>query len=289
MAITVGHGHGPRVAGQWIAGKAALRYRPAVANQPQVDGVAPEIRGILLALQATGAGDSALHVLAERLREPARLAWRALLALDEATRSRSLATWRAQATSGLPTGFPCLHPSWAAEAVADEPPAIVAAVRGDAADGRAEPPETARELARLAFSHLAPLCESEAGPLATRLLALEPDDLVVELRRRGARTVGRSLAGAPPALRARAMAGVGEPWAAEMAAGSREPATREERAAARALATAGATSDGPTADDRLLAVGIAATKAELEGEGAGSLLRLAGRLPAALGRALVGW
>lgn len=266
-----------------------MRYGPPVANQPQLDGASPEIRGILLALQLTGAGDSALASLATALRGPVLQAWRSLQELDQVARSQALATWRAQAESGLPSGFSSLHPSWAEAALAGEPPAIVAAVYGDAPEHRVEARATARELARLAFSHLAPLCDGETGPCAARLLALAPDELMAELKRRGARTVGRSLGGARPTLRARAMAGLGEPWAAEMAEGFREPASRAERAAARALAGAGAASRAQTADDRLLAIGVAAAKAELEVEGSGSLRRLAGRLPETLGRALVGW
>jgi len=240
-------------------------------------------------LALTDEGDANLAALTSQLREPARQAWRAWQALDQAARARVLAAWRAEAAGGLSLGLSRLHPSWAQEALADEREVVVAAIRGDVPDGQRMPRETARELARLAFLHLAPLWESEAGPLAVPLVAMAPDDLVTEIKRRGARTVGRSLAGAPLALRARAMAGAGEPWAREIAATSRVEVTIAERAAARALAAAGAASDGRTADDRLLAVGLAATQAELAGEGPGSLWRLAGRLPAPLGRALIGW
>jgi hypothetical protein len=266
-----------------------LRYRSAVTGLPHVDDASPEIQGILLALEATAAEESVFPVLADALHEPALAAWRSLRALDDATRSRLLATWRARAASGLPSGFSFLHPSWAAEALAREPQVVVAAIRGNASGVPSVPRETARELARLAFSHLAPLCESEPGPRVTRLLALEPEDLVAELKRRGARTVGRSLAGTPPTLRARAMAGVGEPWAREIAAASMAAATSEERADALTLAGAGSDCEGWTAEQRLLAIGIAATRAEFGAEGSGALARLAGRLPAALGRGLIGW
>jgi hypothetical protein len=144
-------------------------------------------------------------------------------------------------------------------------------------------------LARLAFARLAALCAGEAGPLARELCALGTDELLSEITSRGARVVGRSLAGAPPALRARAMAAAGEPWARAIAAGTLEAVAKEAQREAATLARAAGGTETGAARERLLAIGLAQLKIELEHEHPGSRLRVAGRLPAPLGRSLAGW
>ena len=254
-----------------------------------LDTVDAEISGMLLALTGLGADESALQALDRARRASCARAWQALRELDESERARTLEGWRVGAACTLPMGLRSLHQSWIDDALAGESAEVVGAIRRGLGARGAIPEETGRELARMAFGRLAPLCESMAGPLAERLCGLEFDGLLAEVTRRGARAVGRSLAAAAPSLLARAMASVGEPWAAEIAVGAWEPATAERRAAAAALASAATASEGHTAGERLLAVGLASLKAELAAEGAGSRMRVAGRLPAALGRALIGW
>ncbi|MBN2575820.1 MAG: hypothetical protein JXP73_14735 [Deltaproteobacteria bacterium] len=260
-----------------------------MASEISAAGLDGHERGLLLALFLLGAEESALPAIDEDRRVALRLAWQALCAADEPTRARTLAAWRAEAASALPEGLLRLHPSWIEDALADERAEVVAMIRATGAAGSGIPEETSREIARLAFGHLGPLCESEAGPLAERLCALGFDDLISDIARRGARVVGRSLAGTAPALRARAMAAAGEPWAQEIAAASAKRLSPEERAAAAELAAQAGASEERTPRDRLLAVGLAALKAELAAEAPGSCLRVAGRLPAPLGRVLAGW
>lgn len=259
-----------------------------MASETSVDGVVPEIRGLVLVLEDSGAAEAALGALSGSLDEDVRRARRRLEALPPVDRGRVLERWRAQARCPWATVIAALHPSWAEEALAGEPDAIVAAVRGTMASEDATPRPEARELARLAFCRLTQLDGCADGPLAERLCAMESGQLLEELTRRGAHIVGRSLAGATPALRARAMARAGEPWAQEIARGARE-AESDARPGAAAFVTAGTGADGRTPAERLLAVGLAEMKARLEEEGRGSLCRVAGRLPAALGRVLVGW
>jgi hypothetical protein len=266
-----------------------LRYRPAVTGKDLVDTVDPEVRGILLALQLLGAGESALAALGDRHREPCRQAWAKLRTLEEPARARTHAAWHAEATSAVPAGLSRLHPSWIEETLAGERPQVLAALRPDAGSSSPIPVEAAREIARMGFARLLPLCEGTAGPLAERLCAMAFDELLTEVARRGARAVGRSLAGAAPALRARAMASAGEPWAQEIAAGALETVSTEARAAAVAGASRALAAAGSTMRERLLAVGLVALKAELEEDKEGSSFRVAGRLPAPLGRALLGW
>jgi hypothetical protein len=266
-----------------------MRYPAAMESESSAEIVEGEMRGILLAVELLGADEAALQALDEQRRESCARAWRTLCALDEPARARTIAAWRAEAASALPAGLSRLHPSWIEEALAGERTEVVAAIRPAPTAARAIREETARELARLAFGRLAPLCESTAGSLGQSLCDLEFEELLSEVTRRGARVVGRSLAGAAPSLRARAMASAGEPWAQDIAAASLATVSSAERAAATVDASAPAASEGRTARERMLAIGLASLKAELKAEGAGSPFRVAGRLPAPLGRSLVGW
>jgi hypothetical protein len=266
-----------------------LRYRLTVTSKNPVDTVEPEVRGILLALRLLDAGEEALVALDDRRREPCRQAWAKLCTLDTPARVRTLAAWRAEATCAVPANLSRLHPSWIEETLAGEQPQVLAALRPNAGMNGPIPMAVARELARLAFAGLLPLCEGAAGPLAERLCAMEFDELVTEVTRRGARAIGRSLAGAAPTLRARAMASAGEPWAREIATGALETVSTEERAAAVGAASRAVAAAGNLMRERLLAVGLCALRAELEVEHRGSPFRVAGRLPAPLGRALLGW
>lgn len=260
---------------------AHLRYAAAVLDM----GIAPapdaEVRGVLLAVLALGADASSFAPLDGGRGAACLDAWRALHGLDDVERRRLLADWQAEATSVIPKALARLHPTWCERALAGEHRDIVTAI---AAAGPG-----ARELARMAFGPLFPLCEATPGPLGERLCRLSFDALQVALTRRGARLLGRSLAWATPRLRARAMAAVGEPWATELAAAAAEPASDDERAAAVTLVAAAETQAWHSPRERLLELGLTAVKAELAAEGQGSVLALAGRLPAPLGRRLVGW
>jgi hypothetical protein len=262
-------------------------------------------RGLLLAFHGLGAGESVLSALDDPSRTTCATAWREFRAKDERARAEIVAAWRAEAVSALPEGLSRLHPSWLHEALAGEGAETLRAIGASvpdplragreggpnpwAADGSALPEEARRELARLAFGWLAPLAEGGAGPLAERLCGLEHEELVAEVTRLGARTVGLSLAGAAPALRARAMVSAGEPWARVIGQASSEPVSPEERSAAAVLASTAADGHARVPAERMLAIGLVALKAQLVAEHPASPLRVAGRLPAPLGRVLAGW
>jgi len=284
-----------------------------VANAASTSDVDSEARGILLSLLALGADESALAGLDEHRRSVCIEAWRSLRGEGEAERGRILAEWRTEAAMPLPRGLDRLHPSWIVAALVGEPepilrmalaelpgPLRVAVLPGLATEDwrPAEEPDACSramrwEVVRLAFGWLAPLCESEAGLVAESLCALAFDDLMTDLRGRGARAMGQSLAGVAPALRARAMAAAGEPWAQVIGKASAENLSDASRKAAMAHANTRVPDAARTPSDRLLHIGLAVLKSELAAEHPGSIsgcmLRVAGRLPASLGRPLLGW
>lgn len=288
-----------------------LRYAANVANEAGIGAMDRDTRGILFSLFAMGAGESTLERLDEKRRGVCAKAWQALLVATEAERGRRLAEWRAEAESALPRGLEHLHPSWIVAALENEPihilrivlsglpeslRAIVLGVPAFAwlASPPAEkttrcPDSTKREVERLAFGWLAPLCESDGGPLAESLAGLDFAELLAGVTQRGARAVGQSLAGAAPALRARAMAAAGEPWAQVIGAASAEGVSDGERKIAMAHANARIPDSARTPGERLLHIGLAVLKSDLAAEHPGSVYRVAGHLPAALGRPMIGW
>jgi hypothetical protein len=257
-----------------------------------------EACGVVRALRALAVGEAGLaYLLPERRSVVAKL-WRQLENSDAA--GRFPVDVRDPIGEVLSQGIEDLHPSWIAHALADEPEDIVTMVRaalpeylrsaldtsGCALPGKA-PLSVQREVVRLALAELAPLCASDAGSLARSLCRLTFDDLLVEVTRRGARTVGQSLAGSPRAIRARAMASVGEPWAQQILAAAQEPASNPVQVGAVTLAEAIRCGAPRTPIERLRQVGILALRAELQVEPSSSIAKVAGRLPADLGRMLL--
>jgi len=283
-----------------------LRYTAAVATQENLDCVEAWERGVLLGVFAMDADEAVINRFEGARGERCATAWRALLRMDEDARAARLECWRKEAASALPAGIERLHPSWIDEVLAGEPARIVRALcaalpagivgrlkttvaaahvdRG--ADARL--PEAAeRDLCRVALAHLFPLCEGEGGRLAEELGSLEPEELLAEITRLGARTLGRSLVGQAASVRARIMAAAGEPWAVTIAEGSTERISSEERKAALVAASRPVPAAVRTMRDRLLHIGLIALRAELAAEAPGSLSRVLGRLPVELGRRLL--
>jgi hypothetical protein len=288
-----------------------------VANDATFSGTATlaatggEERGILLFLLVAGVEEASLDALDEKRRRSCSKAWQALRAEGAEGQARIQDEWLREARSALPRGLERLHPSWIHAALAGEPtyllralgnglPESVQAVVAELLDEDAENDLTAdarlclatgiqRDIERLAFGWLAPLCEGACGPSAEELCHLQFEDLLAEATRRGARTLGLSLAGAAPGLRARAMASAGEPWGRVIGEASLETVSSAERAAAANHAQTSIPPSARTAGVRLLHIGLVALKSELAAENPGSIFRVAGRLPAALGRPLLGW
>jgi hypothetical protein len=265
-----------------------------------------ETKGVLLALVVLDAGEAACAGLAAMEREGIFQAWRALGRLPEKERAVLLAGWRAEAARILPAGFEALHPSWIEDALATEPPYLIESLRGglpgifhpvlDNLLARTAPTEcgpasavSVSDLTYLAFGHLVPLCEGEVGALAARLCAMPFGALLDEVTRMGARILGHSLVGSDAAVRSRAMAMAGPPWGELIGRALGEAISDEQRRAAAAHVAGAVDSAACTPAERLLHIGLRGLEVALSEEPPGSLARVAGRLPAGLGRRLLGW
>jgi hypothetical protein len=265
------------------------------------DNLSPEERGFVAGLAWLTAEKPAVdRALA---RDEVRQAWSALAELTHDQRVTALAALLREAVTAVPSGLTDLHPSWLLETLAAEPTGLALALAEGTPAGRplvelarsrgqeVTPwpldPEVRFELRRLAFVSLEPLTVAAAGPLGRELAALDEAGLERELCRWGARTVGTSLAGAPLELRARAMASAGAPWSVELAGAAARPTDPAGRERARQQVSRAATVPALTSQHRLRAVGLLTLAPRLSAEGAGSALRVAGRLPVDLGRALL--
>jgi len=251
-----------------------------VLARRELEWLDPDEKGILLGLSIVEDGECAIVRLDEKRRNICSKAWSVLGQEGGGARAEILAGWRQEAESGLSDDVHALDPSWIEACVEGESQAIGRAVRE--LDMRPN-----RELERAAFAWLAPLWQRTIGPRAEALCNLPASDLIVEVKRLGATVVGRSLAGAPRELRARAMAAAGEPWAQAIGDASGSAISESERHSARAIAMAALTADSK--EDCLISIGLAALRLDLPLDGPGSIFRVAGRLPARLGRRLIGW
>jgi hypothetical protein len=265
-----------------------------------------ETKGVLLALVALDAVETARTALAATEREPISDAWEALGRLPQDQKEGLLAQWRAEVMRVLPRGIEQLHPSWVEDVPLAEPAYLIERLRAVVPKGGrpvldkllarssqmgATPTcaSSVSDLARVAFGSLRPLCEGELGPLGEQMCAMPFERLVDEVVQVGARTLGRSLAGSDATVWARAMAMAGPPWAETIGRAVSEAVSQEDRAAAVAHVAGQVDTLSRTPSERLLAIGLRELKTMLSAEQPGSLARVAGRLPVALGRRLLGW
>src|SRR5262249_19760377 len=147
---------------------------------------------------------------------------------------RAMARLLRRARAPVPDGIERVHPGWLRAALENEatpvlraltdglPPEVkaiahelvVARDEGAVEVSPAMADEVLAELQRAVFASLTPMpspAESERAnaPTWLRLAALPLAALLTEIERRGAATLGTSLAGAPPAVVARAAAAAG--------------------------------------------------------------------------------
>jgi len=283
------------------------------AGDPLEDGLSGVASGCLLTLVLGGGpgGDggseaAALRALVDPDAAACRAALTALGRMDRAERARSIAGLLRRARAPVPDGIENVHPGWLRVALEGEaapilraivgglPPEVRAVAReilaargeGDAAEGAPAIADAAlSELRRAAFASLVPMprrADADGADVPPWLrLAVQPfSALLAEIERRGAATLGTSLAGAPPEVVARAAAAAGSglgPVVIEAA--GRSPAA-EERARARAV-VASAARAADTSVGSTTVVGLLAMASELS---PGATQVIAQRLPPRLGR-----
>ncbi len=290
----------------------------AGAGDP-LSGLSARVSGCLLTLAldaGPGGGEgggtdlAALGALLEPDATACRTALATLAALDRPERARALAGLLRRARASVPEGIEQVHAGWLRaalegeatpilRAITDGLPPEVGAVAREIVAARADsaltdpvpviPDETLAELRRAAFGSLVPMPLSTEvaradAPGWLRLAVLPLPALQAEIDRRGAATLGTSLAGAPPAVVARAAAAAGSALASVMleAAGRSTPAEERERARSLVAAAGARASEGEVGSTTYL--GLLALAGDLP---AGAARVIAQRLPPRLGRILL--
>jgi hypothetical protein len=270
----------------------------------EAQGLAADERGVLLGLLLTAPhrGDAGPHLVgpgAERCL--AAVAAARALAPGEAVATRDALA--AELAASWPVGLRLAHAGWLRRVLERETAEVIRAVTLGAPDevrhvadeilgargeveGRVLDGPAVAELRRAIFAPLAALLPSAAGPPEARHLGALPfAELLDEIDRRGATTLGLALAGAPDGTVARAAAGAGEPFARLVLAAARSAGASEARAEARALVAAVPAAEA--ARGAVRALGLRAVARDLAPEGEAALAAVALRLPPFVGDALL--
>ena len=287
------------------------------AGEP-LQGLSAEASGCVLTLalgggpgESGGAEVAALGALADPDAAACRAALAALGAMDRVERARAIAGLLRRARSPVPDGIEDVHPGWLRAAlereatpilraiVAGLPPGVEAvaqeiiAARGDV-DARETAPAIAdaplAELRRAAFASLVPMpraadAERADAPAWLRLAVQPFPAVLAEIERRGAATLGVSLAGAPLAVVARAAAAAGSSLVPVVLEAARRSPAAEERERARAI-VANAARVSETNVGSTTIVGLLALASDLS-SAPGAAQVIAQRLPPRFGRILL--
>lgn len=264
------------------------------------------MRGFVLGATLLGLDADGPPHLTEPASQGCAAAIAALTRLPREAKSGRLAQLAREIGAPYPAGLEMVHSHWLRKALAAEPsdllgPLVAGAppsvreaasevMAARARDGRpGDPvvlvPELATELRRLAFMAFTgppPAVRVAAAPL----LALSPPQLLLEVRRLGARALGASVAKAPIDVRARAMAAVGAAFAQDLREAA-ETADKETRTLAEGDMKAAAEASGGTVEERLEQMGISALARRLRDETSELRRTIAMRLPLRLGRRLL--
>jgi hypothetical protein len=316
----MGSGGGPGFARREYSGadSASGGFQVGSGVGDALQGLSPGASGCLLTLAlaaGAGAGDGpAEGVAPAALVDPegtaCRSALAALSAMDRADRARAIAGLLHRARAAVPDGIECVHPGWLRAVLESEatpvlraitgglPPEVEAVAReivvargeGSGTDVAAViPDETLAELRRAAFASLVPMpraadAERAGAPAWMRLALLPVPALHAEIERRGAATLGTSLAGAPSAVVARAAAAGGSALAATVLEAARRSASAEAREHARALVASAAARAAEADVASTTMLGLLTLAGELTSEAAQVIAQ---RLVPRLGRILV--
>jgi hypothetical protein len=266
-----------------------------------------EGRGFLLGATLLGEDDALAAMLTAPDGERCQAALKALDKLPRAAKTARIGQLARELGSPFPAAVDQIHSSWLRRVLAAEPSdllgvlvagappsareaaAEVLAARareGQAAEPLTLLPEITTELRRLVFGALT-AAPPAAGPAVAPLLACTGSELLFEVRRLGARSLGASLASAPVDIKARAMAGVGPQLAEDLREAIRT-ADNVRRFEGESDVKAAA-SDGPggAVEDRLELIGIAALDRQLRSETLEVRRAVAVRLPTRIGKRLL--
>jgi hypothetical protein len=272
-------------------------------------------RGFLVGVVLSGQPltDDPAGMLAEPSAARCRQALEALAALPRAERVDLVKRLAGKLLAPPAARLERAHPGWLRRAMEEEPTGILlavteglpAAVREVAAqiiEGRGEEPATCvpdemseegrAELQRVVFGHLIAMptarelaAHALAPPLAARLLEMSHGDLLAEVDRLGAETLGISLQGAPREVLARTAAHVGDPWGRVVIEFAQGAHAADQREPARRLVGSLDVSD--TGLPVTSAIGLAGLREELSTASDEIVVALAQRLPPTLGQSLL--
>lgn len=270
----------------------------------------PEERGFLLVVSRMVLNDQVLGTLTEDARERCEKAYGSLVGLPFDDREAKLSSWQMEAAMAFPPGLEQLHPSWILAAIRKVPPMFIrsflkelppafqsqmeafleleeSSTTANAVEIDLDPTRR-RELLRFLLNPLEILTIKPSGTLGSELHALSADSFLLRIMHSGAVAIGYSLAGAPLAVRAKAMAALGKPWAALVGEKSSESVAAAEHALALSHTRTPIPPSVTGIDDRLLYIGLSVLKEPLLKEGENSLFSVAGRLPHSIGCSWLG-
>jgi hypothetical protein len=284
----------------------AASVPPSDALDPTLAALDPTERAFVLGSTVLGLGGDGARVLASPSAERCGAALSTMARVPRDQKAARIGQLARELGAPFPPAVDLVHPSWLPKALAAEPsdflpalalggpPAVRQAV-GEVMQSRQadeEPgtpatlsPELAAELRRVVFATLRHVFATSDGPLAGVLERSGPN-MLIEIRRLGARSLGASLAGSPAEVLARAMAVVGSAFAVDL----REAAEQVEdrlRREAEADVKAAARDPASTPEERLERIGHQALLRLARHESEEVRRAVALRMPRHLGKQLL--
>jgi hypothetical protein len=265
-----------------------------------------EGRGFILGAMLLDLESSAAASLTPPESEHCEAAFRILAKLPREAKAARIGQLARELGAPYPAALDRVHSSWLRKVLAAEPSDLVGALvagappsareaaaellAARAREGKtSEPltliPEIAIELRRFVFGAMASAVPT-AGPEIAPLFQCSPAELLFEVRRLGARSLGASLATAPVDIKARAMAGVGPALAEDLREAARN-ADNVRRFEGESDVKAASAAPGGAVEERLELIGISALDRKLRPESLDVRRALAVRLPSRLGKRLL--
>ena len=268
--------------------------------------LSPEGRGFILGAMLLDLETTAAASLTAPESEVCEAALRTLAKLPREAKAARIGQLARELGAPYPAALDLVHSSWLRKVLATEPSDLVGAlvagappsareaaaelVAARAREGSVlEPltliPEIAIELRRFVFGAMAQAVPA-AGPAIAPLFQCTLAELLFEVRRLGARSLGASLSTAPVDIKARAMAGVGPALAEDLREAARN-ADNVRRFEGESDVKAASAGPGGAVEERLELMGISALDRKLRAETMDVRRALAVRLPSRLGKRLL--